>query len=652
MRQLSAIAFVLLLIGLQYALLGQTTDTIQLRQIEVSGNRISDPLHLEKRRLDSMVLNIGAASDLGVLLSRNSNVYFKSIGPGGLTTASFRGTGANHTKVVWNGFPLNSSQHGQVDFSLIPVFLADDIEISLSGAAFNQNSGIGGTVSLSNNSGFGKGIDLKIMQTIGSYGNHSSFLDLSYSTKTFQSRTRIFKRSGKNNFTFVNTASWPQKIMRQENADFTDKGFLQEIHFIHKRSKWSVLSWNQWNDRHLPAIMTNLERGGNPKEEQNDQLSRNILSWKYFWQDGQLELSTAFFHALMRYHLETTTQNPPFLPVSQINSVNKSQAWMNKMVVNHRFSDRNDIRFILAFDEEWVETNNYENLAARKSISSKVISSNLLSKHLSSKFSLQYDWVDGRAVGLMPSLSISLTMPDWESLRIIAGASKKYRNPGMNDLHWYPGGNPFLKPEKANVFDLQLAHQLRIDDFELENSITAYYSFIDDWIQWRPTSYRYWIPENIAKVHARGLELHHTSSFHKGDFNFSFAMNHAYTVTTDESAVARLELTSGKQLIYIPRFHGNALMNVKKKSISLYYQFEYTGSRFTNFNNSDAHYSKLPAYSLHHAGIGTSVFNKFDIQFSVQNIYNKTYQVVMWRPMPGRHFLLRMMFELKKNEKE
>jgi iron complex outermembrane receptor protein len=350
--------------------------------------------------------------------------------------------------------------------------------------------------------------------------------------------------------------------------------------------------------------------------------------------------------------LQTTTQNPPFLPVSQINSVNKSNAWMNKLMVNHQFSDRNEIRFFLTFDEEWVETNNYENLASRKSISSKVISSNVLSKNVSSKFSLQYDWVDGRAVGLMPSASISLIMPELESLRFNFGASKKYRIPGMNDLHWYPGGNPDLKPEKASVYDLQLAHQLMIDDFEMETSITAYYSFIDDWIQWRPTSYRYWIPENIAKVHARGLELHHKSSFYKGGFNFSVAMNQAYTVTTDESSVARLELTSGKQLIYIPRFHGNALLRVEKKSVSFYYQFEYTGSRFTNFSNNDAHYSKLPAYALHHAGIGTVVFNKINIQFSIQNIYNKAYQVVMWRPMPGRHFLLQMVYEFKKSEKK
>ena len=46
-----------------------------------------------------------------------------------LSTISFRGTGAGHTSVIWNGVNINQPTIGQTDFSLFPVFAFDDIRI-------------------------------------------------------------------------------------------------------------------------------------------------------------------------------------------------------------------------------------------------------------------------------------------------------------------------------------------------------------------------------------------------------------------------------------------------------------------------------------------------------------------------------------------
>ena len=65
------------------------------------------------------------------LLSENSVIYIKSYGSGGLSTASFRGTGAGHTQLTWNDININNPMVGQFDLSLVPAGFIDDINITL-----------------------------------------------------------------------------------------------------------------------------------------------------------------------------------------------------------------------------------------------------------------------------------------------------------------------------------------------------------------------------------------------------------------------------------------------------------------------------------------------------------------------------------------
>ena len=99
-------------------------DTIMLKQVEIQGNGVGEnvAIPLVARKLDTLVLESKSTSNLSQLLIQHSPVFIKTYGPGGTSTASFRGTTASHTLVLWNGFQLNAPNLGQVDFSTIPVF--------------------------------------------------------------------------------------------------------------------------------------------------------------------------------------------------------------------------------------------------------------------------------------------------------------------------------------------------------------------------------------------------------------------------------------------------------------------------------------------------------------------------------------------------
>ena len=161
-------------------------DTITLDPVNVAADRYAveqlNPLVMKK--VDSLILETKSTSSLSELLIQHSPVFIKTYGPGGVSTASFRGTTASHTLVLWNGFQLNAPTLGQVDFSTIPVFLADDIDLKWGSGTSNNSGGLGGSVNIDSKTGFGKGLILDLKQTYGSF-NIYTFVQEHQETEMF-----------------------------------------------------------------------------------------------------------------------------------------------------------------------------------------------------------------------------------------------------------------------------------------------------------------------------------------------------------------------------------------------------------------------------------------------------------------------------------
>ena len=106
---------ILLLAGMAFTKL-YAQDTIVLHSVEVTAERndVEVLKPLVARKLDTLVLQSKSTSSLSDLLIQHSPVFIKTYGPGGVSTASFRGTTASHTLVLWNGFQLNAPTLGQL----------------------------------------------------------------------------------------------------------------------------------------------------------------------------------------------------------------------------------------------------------------------------------------------------------------------------------------------------------------------------------------------------------------------------------------------------------------------------------------------------------------------------------------------------------
>ena len=617
-------------------------DTIRLNTVEITGERerVEAVKPLLARKLDTLVLQSKSTSNLSELLIRHSPVFIKTYGPGGVSTASFRGTTASHTLVLWNGFQLNAPTLGQVDFSTIPVFLADDVSLNWGSGTSTNSGGLGGSVNIDNASHFGEGFKLDVKKTFGSFSTFGSYYTVGYYGKKVSVRVKTYRNSSENDFEYLNLATIPRQRMKQRNADFVDYGLMPEMSILLKNSVLTLSSWNQWNDRNLPPIMPNVGNI-NMDEWTHDNFSRNFVSFKTYWNTGNLQLKSAAFVENQRYFLETRNTFTNDV-VTYINSDNHALVLHQIANLEQQLYKTWMLKAKLQWDNERVRSNNYEGLKSRDVVSAYAAISGEPFKFANLNLTGRYDWTDGKPMGLFPTATFSYQLPFFKALSFTLGYSHNYRNPSLNDLYWYPGGNPDLLPENGRTVDLAMKYVLNDGPFKLDFRTGGYLSNVKNWIQWVPTLYRFWVPENVARVFARGIENHIDASFAKGDWKASLSGNYVFTVTTDESEKAFAQGINGKQLIYIPRHHGNMFLNVQWKTWNMSYTFELTGSRSTSY--ADTETFPLLAYNLHHVAFGKQ-FENFRIELRCNNLTNKDYQNVIWRAMPGRSFELMLNYK-------
>ena len=539
-------------------------DTIYLQSVEVMSSYVSNKVSKEtmERKIDTAIIKRLKTVSLSQLLIQHSPVFIKTYGPGGTASASFRGTTASHTLVLWNGIQLNSPTLGEVDFSTIPVFFTDEVSLQWGSKTSANSGGLGGVVNVANKQKFNEGLMLDVRQTYGSFNTWGSYVTLGYSGKNFMARVKAYRNSSDNDFAYTNIATIPHQEMKQKNADFVDYGFMPELQVRFKNSLLSLVSWNQFSHRNYPQIMPNVFN--NTKEYADTDFSRNVISYKYYWNSGRVEVKSAYFYEVQDYFLESYTSNGK--PVTQNNSLNKSNVFRQIVDLQQDLYKTWKLYAKIQYDYESVESSNYSPMPelVEGGLVGLVVSTgsttgcktrNLLSfyaavdgnicEDLNLRLTLRNDLIRKdvtsvasekmKSEGFFPTATLTYKVPFVKGLSFNTGYSHNYRNPTLNDLYWNPGGNENLKGENGKTVDLDINYLYENLNFNLDLRTGFYYSKVKDWIQWVPTNYRYWMPKNVSEVLAHGLELHLKANYRYALWNFSISGNYVYSHTTDAS---------------------------------------------------------------------------------------------------------------------
>lgn len=624
-------------------------DTIiNIEEVKITGKKLLKNNGFVITEIDSAVLAENIHTSLSELLSDRTVIFIKSYGQGSLASASFRGTGASHTQILWNGISLNNPMPGQVDLSLIPVFFIDKAELNKGGSSLQSVSGaLGGSIVLNSLSDFNNPFSATIIQTAGSNNTYQTLIKIGTGGSVFHSDFKFYREQSKNDFLFLNTADGTNSYQKQTNADYFKNALLNNTSFKFSKNRFlSLSSWLQYNNRNIPSIMS--FDGNERNENQKDNTFRTVIKYTSYRKNIKTHIIGAFVTERIRYYLADKTETQLFVHTNSESNTKQVFAKYKIEYQKHQnllLQSELHIEYDIAdyFDE--VSKIHYE--ADRQTTELLISTHYLFNNYISSYVLLRINYTDKKFLPLIPSAGFEFNFTNRFPLIVKTNFSRNFHNPTLNDLYWIPGGTPDLKPEQGLTSDLNFIYcPVKSNHLKTQIEITGFASYINDWIIWRPSEYRYWKAENIRNVFSRGSELSFSGTYSFNKIQTSLKTNYAYTKTTDETDKTNDDSAGGKQLIYIPEHKINSFINIKYLNYYLIFSHIYTGERYTSSSNEDIRHH-LPAYNIENLSVGSTFKIKkihFEAELKIKNLLNKSYQEILWRAMPGRQYFFSFKF--------
>ncbi|OFY34985.1 MAG: hypothetical protein A2W91_04145 [Bacteroidetes bacterium GWF2_38_335] len=638
----------------------QKDDTVLLKTVNVYSHLKQEESALSKKTIDSTTLAGSANTSLSDLLSGSLPVFIKSHGRGALSTVSVRGTAPAHTDVMWNGMSMKSPMLGQVDLSLIPSYIIDEVYM-LSGASTVQDAGgaLGGSINILNEADWNNKFSGKYIQGVGSYQTFNEFFQLNTGNSKIQSKTRIYHNYSKNNFSFKNkniadidpvTGEYIYPEQTNDNADYKYLGGLQEIYYRPSvNSVFSAKYWYQQSERSLPRLNTYEGNDYSNINKQEENTHSLIGEWKYFGIRSRFIISSGLINRDMLYYLKNYIsghgfENAIYSESSCLNLYNKASykyEWHeNLFVADYSFNKHNVNTLDTVSDFGYNKSRNEH--SAYFAVFSKI------GKKINITARVRQEMVSGKLAPFIPSAGFDYKIDTSWNHRLKINIARNYRQPALNDLYWQPGGNINLKPEKGYCLNLDISSEKKKSKYSFGDEISLYYSEINDWIIWIPSTKGYWSPENISRVIAKGLEYNLKGSFILSDFRFTIASGYALTrsINYGDTTVWGRE-SWGKQLPFIPVHSFNFNLSVSKSGFTLAWSNNSYSERFTTSTNNITLRDWLYPYYMNNLSIEKG-FNlkksKLNLQIKIYNLFNEEYRSVLGRPMPGRNFVIQLMY--------
>ncbi len=641
----------------------QAQKTTSLRSIQVTAQRRLKDTGLQKTALDSAALKDHISLSLGDVLTRHSTLFIKSYGRATESTAEFRGTSPSHTQVTWNGMRINSPMLGTVDFSTLPAYFIDQATLYHGASSLHlTGGGLGGAVELRTLPESEEGTAAEYIQGIGSYSTFDQFARLTHTTGRWSSSTRLVYSTSRNDFSYINhdkkvdvrdeqgniLHSYHPKE-RNKSGYFTDIHALQDLYY--KDEKGNRLGLSAWYARHkrgLPFLSVDYKDDTDFTNEQDQHTLRSVLGWEHTKSQWKTALRGGYAYQNVAYDYFTTRgavrsdithsrshshngfvqAEADYIPHERWMLNAKAETYYNHV----RSHDRSPLQQDKTFDKGRPEYT--ASVQARWRPWKPFSLAAVLREEVYAS-----DWVSP-----MPALFADWVLYAPWKLVLKASVARNYRYPTLNDLYFQPGGNPDLRPEKGFTYDSGLEWDIRHRRFGLRGSLTAFDSYITDWILWTPNTKGYWQPANEKKVHNYGVETMLEGDYRiSRDWRAEATVNYAYTpsINRGEGASGN-DASHGKQLCYVPRHSANVCARIHWSDWTLQYKWMHYSERFTTTSNEvDYITGRLKPYFMS----DISLEKRFrwqrlhaSVKAAVNNLLDTDYVTVLSRPMAGRNF--------------
>ncbi|TQO36097.1 iron complex outermembrane receptor protein [Arenibacter algicola] len=591
---------------------GQRDGVIVLDEVILSDAKL---LHFSKGKKVRVVndsVQEKSGSSLTDLLRYNSNIYFKENGYGMVSSASFRGTNAQQTAVVWNGININSQLTGQTDFNtLIPGNYGDVVVRSGGGSVQYGSGAVGGVILLNDSFRFNDGWKNSLQTSYGSFNTSK----LAFNTSLGKEKTSL--QIGVNHIASDNDYKYLGTDLRNENGAYDQLNINANVGFILSDQQILKVYHNTFNgDRDFSGTLTA------PANENYRDLNHRSL----------IELSSFNKRKIARLKVGHLYERYRYFPNNQREEFSFGQA--NTLLANYDYKyqlNKITLNGIIDFSSIWAKGTSIEN-AQRSFVSGTFLFSHELSDKLNYGVNLRQEVVSDYQNPFLFSLNSSYKVA--KNYIININGSKNHRVPTFNDLYWSgagASGNLEVLPETS--WQVEIGQTIEVKNIAL--SLNAYSITTDNLIQWRPNTQGVWMAMNVQDVSQYGMELGFDWKRKWGNQELVWESEYAYTKSIDN--------TTKNQLLYVPEHMLRSNLAYQYKKLVAFYQFLYNGSVYTTTDNSDS----LSSYTVGNIGLDYHWPNisgiKFILGLKVNNLFNKNYQNVAYRPMPNRNFQLQLI---------
>ncbi|HAS43220.1 MAG TPA: hypothetical protein DCS93_22260 [Microscillaceae bacterium] len=578
--------------------------------------------------LDSALLATSNATTLARVLQQQSPIYIKAYGNEMLATASFRGTGAGHTAVLWNGLNINSLTAGQTDFSLVPIFAADQISVQPgSASALYGSDAIGGSIHLQNTPDWSRGMRAGVQQNVGSFGQYFTAGNVQWSNGKLESKTQVYRYSTNNDFTVRIS---PTENTEQQNASVFNYGFQQAINYkIASNQYISVQGWHHFSDK-----QTQSTRGDRFSNDLLRERSTRVVA------DYMLNNKLGFFNVKLGYINDYLLYN--------LNSTTATQRGIAAL----KYDKQLNAKLSLQVGTQWMHIRTNVDAYNREITEDRTSIYGSLRWQIIPRWQVSLNarqvFVTDFLAPFAPSLGTELTLHQdkKQKLSLKALASKNYRIPTLNDRFWDgPGGigNPDLRPETGWSAEGGLAYEQNGEKLTWKTEATYYQMKITDWILWKPIG-NVWSPVNVAAVDGSGVEASFQMKIKQARGYLSLGANYAYTLST----IAQDDNPDfiGKQLLYVPFHSSNAFVFWQLDQWFTQLDVNQTGFRY--LENSNVNF--VQGFALLNASLGKNFRFKhhwWSISVRVNNLLDHDYESVNNRAMPGINYQLSLRYQIR-----
>lgn len=590
-------------------------------------------------------------------------------GLGGIKTINIRSMGSQHVGIYYDGIELGNAQNGQIDLGQFSLDNVSEISVY-----YGQRSAIQQTASDFANAGSiyirtqvptCNALRIKLQGGSSNMGRASLLwhrrlnerLSLSANVEGLSSDGHYPFRYRRLNYD--GTVAYDTTATRQ-NGDI--QAIRTEVNLYGRSSKsdqthWDLKAYTYHSTRGIPgAIVNNVWRRGERQGDSNTFVQgalQHDFSERY-----TARLAAKYAHYATHYQNRDTTQlttdqryRQQELYLTTTHVLTLSDWWSTSASYDVRW---NQLRSDAPHFANPTRLSQLASMATAFDTRFLQLQASLVFTHIDDHVCIGQ--AQAAVNRLTPALFLSITpMTDRKALQIRGFAKKSFRMPTFNDLYYTNMGNALLKPETAIQYSIGMRSEwyaksrnpspsyMKPPHVTFTWSVDLYHNTVHDKIVAYPKGQQFrWTMLNLGRVHIDGLDL-------QGDFmlapirEFSSGLRLQYTCQQSRDVTDPSTSYYRDQIPYVPKHSGSATLWSQWRGLSFSYNFIYTGTRYCQQEN--ILYNRLQPWYTSDLSLSYEK-KKTRITLGINNLLDQQYDVIINYPMPGRNYMLAIMWNL------